>query len=50
MKLVSDAVYARCDAKDGLKDGLIDDPRRCDFPTRRATWRNARPARTARPA
>jgi feruloyl esterase len=31
MKLVSDAVVARCDAKDGLKDGLIDDPRRCDF-------------------
>jgi Tannase and feruloyl esterase len=31
MKLVADAVYARCDAKDGLKDGVIDDPRRCDF-------------------
>ena len=31
MKLVADAAYARCDAKDGLKDGLIDDPRRCDF-------------------
>jgi feruloyl esterase len=31
MKLVSDAVYARCDAKDGLTDGIIDDPRRCDF-------------------
>ena len=31
MKLVSDAAYGRCDAKDGLKDGLIDDPRRCDF-------------------
>lgn len=31
MKLVGDAAYARCDAKDGLKDGLIDDPRRCDF-------------------
>lgn len=31
MKLVADAVYTRCDAKDGLKDGLIDDPRRCDF-------------------
>src|SRR5262249_26084904 len=31
LKLVADAVYARCDAKDGLKDGLIDDPRRCDF-------------------
>jgi feruloyl esterase len=31
MKLVADAAYARCDAKDGLADGLIDDPRRCDF-------------------
>jgi Tannase and feruloyl esterase len=31
MKLVADAAYARCDAKDGLKDALIDDPRRCDF-------------------
>jgi feruloyl esterase len=31
MKLVADAAYARCDAGDGLKDGLIDDPRRCDF-------------------
>jgi Tannase and feruloyl esterase len=31
MKLVADAAYARCDAKDGLKDGVIDDPRRCDF-------------------
>jgi feruloyl esterase len=28
-------VYEACDAKDGLKDGLIEDPRRCDFqPTR----------------
>ena len=35
LKLVADATYARCDAKDGLKDGLIDDPRKCDFdPTR----------------
>jgi feruloyl esterase len=24
-------VIEACDAKDGLKDGLIDDPRRCDF-------------------
>ncbi|HTT63826.1 MAG TPA: tannase/feruloyl esterase family alpha/beta hydrolase [Bryobacteraceae bacterium] len=31
LKLVSDAVYEKCDAKDGLKDGLIDDPRRCGF-------------------
>ena len=24
-------IYGMCDEKDGLKDGLIDDPRRCDF-------------------
>lgn len=24
-------VYDRCDASDGLRDGVIDDPRRCDF-------------------
>src|ERR1035437_2000678 len=24
-------IYDSCDAKDGLKDGIIDDPRRCDF-------------------
>jgi feruloyl esterase len=28
---LSDRIYALCDGKDGLKDGLIDDPRRCDF-------------------
>ncbi|MBI1787336.1 MAG: tannase/feruloyl esterase family alpha/beta hydrolase [Acidobacteria bacterium] len=31
LKLLADRVYAKCDAGDGLKDGLIDDPRRCDF-------------------
>src|SRR4029453_10049723 len=31
LKLLADRVYERCDATDGLKDGLIDDPRRCDF-------------------
>lgn len=31
MKIVADAVYKECDAKDGLADGLIDDPRRCGF-------------------
>ncbi len=31
LKLVAEATYARCDARDGLKDGIIDDPRRCDF-------------------
>src|SRR5580692_2014654 len=29
--LLANRVYEQCDAKDGLKDGLIDDPRRCDF-------------------
>jgi hypothetical protein len=31
LKVVADAVYAKCDAVDGVKDGLIDDPRRCAF-------------------
>ena len=31
LKLLADRVYAQCDAKDGLRDGLIDDPRRCGF-------------------
>ena len=31
LPLLASHVYARCDDKDGLKDGLIDDPRRCDF-------------------
>lgn len=29
--LLAKQVYEKCDAADGLKDGLIDDPRRCDF-------------------
>lgn len=31
MPLVANAVDAKCDAVDGLNDGLIDDPRRCAF-------------------
>lgn len=31
LKMLAERVYAKCDAADGLKDGLIDDPRRCDF-------------------
>jgi feruloyl esterase len=32
---VADKVMARCDAIDGLSDGQIDDPRKCDFDPRR---------------
>ena len=31
LSLVADKVMAKCDAVDGLKDGLIDDPRACSF-------------------
>ena len=31
LKLVTHAAIDSCDAKDGLRDGLVDDPRRCDF-------------------
>ncbi len=31
MALVAEKVMAKCDALDGLKDGLIDDPRKCAF-------------------
>jgi feruloyl esterase len=31
LALLARQVYEQCDAKDGLKDGVIDDPRRCDF-------------------
>ena len=31
MALVADRVMAQCDAVDGLRDGLIDDPRNCSF-------------------
>ena len=31
LPMIHAAVLEACDAKDGLKDGLIDDPRKCDF-------------------
>jgi hypothetical protein len=31
LPLLAEAVYKKCDEVDGLKDGLIDDPRRCPF-------------------
>lgn len=35
LALLSRKVMDRCDAIDGLKDGIIDDPRKCDFDARR---------------
>ncbi len=35
LALLSRKVMSKCDAIDGLKDGVIDDPRRCDFDARR---------------
>src|SRR5215469_14002912 len=35
LALVADKVMAKCDAIDGLEDGLIGDPRKCDFDPRR---------------
>jgi feruloyl esterase len=31
LPLLNRVVYEKCDAGDGLADGVIDDPRRCDF-------------------
>src|ERR1700735_4515857 len=31
LPLLTKAIYEKCDALDGLKDGLIDDPRSCKF-------------------
>jgi feruloyl esterase len=31
LKIINDAVIARCDMQDNLKDGIIGDPRKCNF-------------------
>ncbi len=31
MKLLAEKIYSECDAKDGLKDRLIDDPHKCNL-------------------
>jgi feruloyl esterase len=35
LALVAEKAMTKCDAIDGLKDGLIDDPRKCDFDPKR---------------
>jgi feruloyl esterase len=30
-QMIGDAVYAACDALDGIKDGILNDPRKCHF-------------------
>ncbi|MEP7367648.1 MAG: tannase/feruloyl esterase family alpha/beta hydrolase [Acidobacteriota bacterium] len=31
LKLLAERIYGMCDEKDGVKDGLIEDPRKCGF-------------------
>jgi len=31
LKLIGDAVMAKCDSLDGIADGVLNDPRQCDF-------------------
>ena len=31
LPLLANAVYTKCDVIDGVKDGLLDDPRQCRF-------------------
>jgi len=35
LDILADAVLARCDGDDGIRDGVIDDPPSCDFEPRR---------------
>jgi Tannase and feruloyl esterase len=35
LDLLNDAVLARCDARDGITDGVVDDPLGCDFVPKR---------------
>jgi feruloyl esterase len=44
LKLVRSAVLKRCDARDGLSDGFINDWRRCDFEPVQLTCKGAKSA------
>jgi feruloyl esterase len=35
LELLADTVLARCDASDGIEDGVLDEPMRCDFEPKR---------------
>ena len=35
LELLADTVLARCDANDGIEDGVIDEPLKCDFEPKR---------------
>jgi feruloyl esterase len=39
LPIINDAVNAACDAADGVKDGVLEDPRRCQFDPRTLTCR-----------
>ena len=40
LKMIGETVLKRCDAKDGLKDGIVADPRRCRLPPKTFLCRN----------
>ena len=43
LPLIAKAVLAQCDARDGLTDGLISEPRKCDFNMEVLRCRNGNP-------
>jgi feruloyl esterase len=44
LRLLSDAVLGKCDLNDGVKDGLIENPRNCNFDPRALTCNGAETA------
>jgi feruloyl esterase len=46
LKLVNQAAMAKCDTLDGVRDGVITDPRRCDFDPRTLRCAGASPCLT----
>jgi feruloyl esterase len=40
LEILADAVLARCDKNDGIADGVVDEPLKCDFEPRRDLARN----------